>query len=127
MDPFDLWGTEPPGTDPAGSADSADDAVDVGFTDAGGAGEQFAADDHLWVHDDGRIWDLGPADVDTDADGIEDSLTRNGPDGLTVYTDSDHDGQVDKITRVAADGSFSAQALDPDSGTWVSTDSGRLD
>ncbi|MFT4044261.1 MAG: hypothetical protein QM673_13980 [Gordonia sp. (in: high G+C Gram-positive bacteria)] len=83
--------------------------------------------ENLWIHDDGRVWDLGPADVDTDADGIKDSLTRSGPDGLTVYTDSDRDGQVDKITRVAADGTFSSSSLDPDSGTWVATESGRLD
>lgn len=84
-------------------------------------------DDNLWVHDDGRIWDLGPAEVDTDADGIADSLTRNGPDGVTVYTDSDHDGQVDRITQLRSDGSYTASRLDPDSGTWVPTDSGRLD
>lgn len=84
-------------------------------------------DDHLWVHDDGRVWDLGPADVDTDADGVKDSLTRSGPDGLTVYTDSDHDGQVDRITEVGADGSFEARRLDPSSGEWIATDSGRLD
>ncbi|WLP88919.1 MULTISPECIES: DUF6802 family protein [Gordonia] len=83
--------------------------------------------DHLWMHDAGRIWDLGPADVDTDADGINDSLTRNGPEGLTVYTDADRDGQVDTITRVGADGSYAAQVLDPATGRWVPTDSGRLE
>ncbi len=61
------------------------------------AGEVY---DNLWIVENDRIWDLGPADVDTDADGIADSLTRPGPDGLTVYTDSDRDGQVDLITEV---------------------------
>ncbi|GAC50482.1 DUF6802 family protein [Gordonia aichiensis] len=83
--------------------------------------------DNLLMHDDGRIWDLGPADVDTDADGVADSLTHSGPGGLTVYTDTDHDGQVDRITQVGSDGSFASQALDRESGRWVATDSGRLD
>ncbi|MGW9262985.1 DUF6802 family protein [Gordonia terrae] len=83
-------------------------------------------DDHLWMHDDGRIWDLGPAEVDTDNDGINDSLTRNGPDGFTVYTDSDRDGQVDKITEIGADGEFRSAVLDPDTGEWISGGSGRI-
>ena len=83
-------------------------------------------DDHLWMHDDGRIWDLGPAEVDTDNDGVNDSLTRNGPDGMTVYTDSDRDGQVDKITEIGADGEFRSAVLDPETGAWIPTDSGRL-
>jgi hypothetical protein len=88
--------------------------------------ESTSPEDHLWMHSDGRVWDLGPADVDTDADGVRDSLTRSGAGGVTVYTDSDHDGQVDKITEVDADGMFSSRTLDPTSGTWVPTDSGRL-
>ncbi|EON32040.1 hypothetical protein GTC6_14594 [Gordonia terrae C-6] len=83
-------------------------------------------DDHLWMHEDGRIWDLGPAEVDTDNDGINDSLTRNGPDGFTVYTDSDRDGQVDKITEIGADGEFRSAVLDPDTGEWISGGSGRI-
>ncbi|ORM35344.1 DUF6802 family protein [Williamsia sp. 1135] len=82
--------------------------------------------DNLWIVENDRIWDLGPADVDTDADGIADSLTRPGPDGLTVYTDSDRDGQVDLITEVRKDGGFTSQRLDPSSGEWIATDSGRL-
>ncbi|WP_419230157.1 DUF6802 family protein [Gordonia sp. CPCC 205515] len=82
--------------------------------------------DHLWMHSDGRVWDLGPADVDTDSDGIPDSLTRSGPDGLAVYTDTDHDGQVDKITEVDGHGGFTSRTLDPASGVWQATDSGRL-
>ncbi|ATD72513.1 MULTISPECIES: DUF6802 family protein [Gordonia] len=83
-------------------------------------------DDHLWMHEDGRIWDLGPAEVDTDNDGVNDSLTRNGPDGFTVYTDSDRDGQVDKITEIGADGGFRSAVLDPDTGEWISGGSGRI-
>lgn len=83
-------------------------------------------ENHLWMHQDGRVWDLGPADVDTDNDGVRDSLTRHGPDGMTVYTDSDHDGQIDRITEVDAQGTFTSSSLDHSSGAWVPTDCGRL-
>lgn len=112
------------------------DQGDPAFEDPifeGAAGEGPAVDgladpdDHLWMHDDGRVWDLGPADLDTDADGTADSIARPGPDGLTVYTDSDQDGQVDTISEVRADGSYETRTLNPESGTWMSTDKGRLD
>ncbi len=83
--------------------------------------------DNLWMADGDRVWDLGPADVDSDADGIPDSLTRVGPGGVTVYTDSDHDGRVDAITEVHADGGFASHRLDATTGDWVRTDVGRLD
>lgn len=115
---FDAGG--PIGIDPAGSAhiESVAALHEAPATDP---------EDHLWMHDDGRIWDLGPAEVDTDNDGINDSLTRNGPDGFTVYTDSDRDGQVDKITEIGSDGEFRSAVLDPETGEWISGDSGRLD
>ncbi|GAA1482037.1 hypothetical protein GCM10009624_24770 [Gordonia sinesedis] len=146
MDPLDPFGTDPsayPGdgdpsapeawhaTAPDGTHDTepaAALAADLGADLLPGEDEPVTGpDEHLWVHDDGRIWDLGPADVDTDADGIKDSLTRTGPDGMTVYTDTDHDGQVDRITEVGSDGSYSSRRLDPTSGQWVATDTGRLD
>ena len=83
--------------------------------------------DNLWIADGDRVWDLGPADVDSDADGIPDSLTRVGPGGVTVYTDSDHDGRVDAITEVHSDGAFESRRLDVETGDWVRTDIGRLD
>ncbi|WP_082501729.1 DUF6802 family protein [Williamsia sp. Leaf354] len=82
--------------------------------------------DNLWMADGDRIWDLGPAETDTDADGVADSLTRIGPDGMTVYTDSDHDGQIDAITEVDADGGYESRRLDTATGEWVRTDIGRL-
>ncbi|MGV9709370.1 DUF6802 family protein [Gordonia sp. NPDC003424] len=101
-------------------------SIDAAYITPDDASGDTSPADHLWMHTDGRVWDLGPADVDTDNDGVRDSLTRSGPDGLTVYTDSDHDGQVDKITEIDAHGAFSSRSLDPLSGTWVPTDSGRL-
>lgn len=107
-----------------------DGGAGAGRHDAGAVFERpddaSGPEDHLWMHSDGRIWDLGPADVDTDDDGLPDSLTRTGDGGLTVYTDSDRDGQVDKITEVDAEGTYASRELDPGSGTWVATDTGRL-
>ncbi len=112
--------------------DTAVDGLDT--TTHPGAIEPLAASlpvhdphDNLWMAEGDRVWDLGPADVDTDADGIADSLTRVGPDGVTVYTDTDHDGRVDAITEVRSDGGFESRRLDADTGDWVRTDLGRLD
>lgn len=109
--------------------DAQPDAVSAAYVapDDHPGTDPTSPDDHLWMHQDGRIWDLGPAELDTDDDGVSDSLTRNGPDGLSVYTDTDRDGQVDRITEVDARGEFTSSSLDPTSGNWVPTDSGRLD
>jgi|GEM_PF-5644005 len=110
-----------------------DDPVDRGPTfhpaaaitpDLVGGGDPY---DNLWIVENDRVWDLGPADLDTDADGVPDSLTRTGPAGMTVYTDSDRDGQVDLITEVNRDGGYRTSRLDPGSGRWTATDSGRLE
>ncbi|MGC4933317.1 DUF6802 family protein [Gordonia sp. DT30] len=123
MDPFVLG----EGEDGEPAMEEAAHLVGLPETALPGEDEVPGSDDHLWMYDDGRIWDLGPADVDSDADGIPDSLTRTGPDGMTVYTDRDHDGRVDTVTRIGADGSYDAHRLDADTGNWVPTDSGRLD
>ena len=69
------------------------------FADPSGTGPAG----HLWVSQGPDVWDLGPADLDTDAD-----------------------GRVDLITEVGRDGSYTTQRLDTGSGTWRSTDTGRL-
>lgn len=81
---------------------------------------------HLLLHDAGRLWDLGPAMVDTDDDGLADTLTRTDGDGVVVYTDADQDGEVDTITEIGADGSYWSRSLDEQSRQWLPTDSGRL-
>lgn len=110
-----------------------DDAADRGLQfhpaaaippDQGVGSEAY---DNLWIVENDRVWDLGPADLDTDADGVADSLTRTGPAGMTVYTDTDQDGQVDLITEVNRDGGYRTSRLDPGSGQWTATDSGRLE
>ncbi|GAB11419.1 hypothetical protein GOARA_068_00780 [Gordonia araii NBRC 100433] len=87
---------------------------------AGGVAE------HLWLAESGRLWDLGPATADTDADGVHDSLARNDRDGLTVFTDTDRDGRVDLITRVGADGSVASSVYDEKTGRWSAAKPGRL-
>lgn len=47
---------------------------------------------------------LGPATVDSDADGRADTAVVAGPDALELGTDVDGDGRVDVLTRVLADG-----------------------
>ncbi|NMO02467.1 hypothetical protein HH308_14705 [Gordonia sp. TBRC 11910] len=81
---------------------------------------------HLLLHDAGRVWDLGPALVDTDADGVPDTLTRVGVSGLVIFTDSDHDGEVDKVTSLAADGTYESASREGAGQPWRPTDSGRL-
>ncbi|HNP58436.1 MAG TPA: hypothetical protein PK331_13980 [Gordonia sp. (in: high G+C Gram-positive bacteria)] len=83
-------------------------------------------DEHLWLAESGRLWDMGPATVDTDADGIDDSLSRTDSTGLTVFTDTDQDGRIDLITRVEADGDVSSSIYDPATGEWSATRPGRL-
>lgn len=98
---------------------SEDDSLDAPDA-AGGVG------DHLWLADSGRLWDMGPATTDTDADGVDDSLSRTDATGLTVFTDTDRDGRVDLITRVDTDGAVSSSTYDSATGEWSATRPGRL-
>ena len=100
--------------------DFSDDEGDGTPGVAGGVG------DHLWLSDSGRLWDLGPATSDTDADGVGDSLSRNDADGLTVFTDTDRDGRVDLITRIDTDGEVSSSVYDSATGQWSARHPGRL-
>lgn len=81
---------------------------------------------------------LGPATVDSDADGRADTAVVGGPDALELGTDVDGDGRVDVLTRVLADGTATtatmaelpgeswdegppppAPTIDPVTGRWV--------
>jgi len=81
---------------------------------------------------------LGPATVDSDADGRADTAVVAGPDALDLGTDVDGDGRVDVLTRVLADGTATtattsglpgegwdegppppAPTIDPVTGRWV--------
>ncbi|MFT3716638.1 MAG: hypothetical protein QM774_12050 [Gordonia sp. (in: high G+C Gram-positive bacteria)] len=94
--------------------------------DAGGPASS-PLDDHLWVFSDGSIWDLGPAQVDADADGVAESLTRSASGEVVVYSDRDLDGLVDRITHWDPSGDYRVSDLDPDDGSWSGGTLGRLD
>ncbi|SIR61607.1 DUF6802 family protein [Williamsia sterculiae] len=97
----------------------------------GGAGGDSSTDPdpsaNLWMVENDRIWDLGPPDLDTDADGMADSITRVGPGRLTVFSDVDRDGEVEEITELRSDGAVEQRRLDPSTGDWVISTAGRVD
>lgn len=105
-----------------------------GFGAVDGVGDQSlpAPDDapldgHLWVFSGETAWDLGPARLDADADGVPDSLTRGEDGQLTVYTDTDADGRVDRITELDPTGDYAVSHLDPETGQWRAGTLGRLE
>jgi hypothetical protein len=55
---------------------------------------------------------LGPATVDSDADGRADTAVVAEPDALALATDLDGDARVDVLTRVHADGTATTEVLD---------------
>jgi len=55
---------------------------------------------------------LGPATVDSDADGRADTAVVSEPDALTLATDLDGDARIDVLTRVHADGTATTELLD---------------
>ncbi|MFT3660864.1 MAG: hypothetical protein QM809_05555 [Gordonia sp. (in: high G+C Gram-positive bacteria)] len=105
-----------------GGEKSLSDPVGAGLVDPDGALES-----HLWVFQDGAVWDLGPAQLDADSDGVPDSLTRGADGLLTVYTDTDADGRVDRITELDPTGRCAVHHLDAGTGRWQPTTLGRLD
>lgn len=119
---MDVW-SDPADSGAAGGGEESLSGVD----DGGGAAGGGPLHDHLWVFDGDTAWDLGPAQLDADADGLNDSLTRGTVEQLTVYTDTDADGRVDRITELDPSGSCAVSDLDPDTGVWRATRLGRLE
>ncbi|MDD7965614.1 DUF6802 family protein [Actinomycetospora lemnae] len=78
---------------------------------------------------------LGPATVDSDADGRPDTVVVTEPDALVLGTDLDGDAHADVLTRIGPDGSTTttgpeappwdegpvppAPTIDPATGRWV--------
>ncbi|GEE01582.1 hypothetical protein nbrc107696_20280 [Gordonia spumicola] len=83
--------------------------------------------DSLWIYDDGALWDLGPADFDSDGDGVAESLTAEFDGGHAVLTDTDGDGRVDRITTLHADGSTEVADGRSEPLRWSPTSLGRLE
>ena len=63
---------------------------------------------------------VGPATVDSDADGRVDTAVVPGPASLDLATDVDGDGRVDVLTQVHGDGTASTTELpdDPAARPW---------
>ncbi|MCF8588781.1 hypothetical protein L5G28_04075 [Gordonia sp. HY285] len=105
----DWFGTEP--------ADDAVSAESVAAVDAG---------DDLWIYDDGQLWDLGPPDLDADADGVPDSILTDIAGDPAILTDTDRDGQVDRVTRLETAGGVTVTAESDEPLPWRPTSLGRL-
>ncbi len=56
---------------------------------------------------------LGPATVDSDADGRPDTAVLGGPDALELATDLDGDAHVDVVTTLGADGTALTRSIPP--------------
>lgn len=70
--------------------------------------------------------DLGPAESDTDGDGVPDTVAVGGPAGGSVlYTDVDGDGAADVATEISSDGRITVSEHLGD-GAWTVVERGRL-
>jgi hypothetical protein len=85
--------------------------------------EPDEASDRVVVPVDGGTFDAGPATIDTDGDGVPDTVAVEGPQGSTLYyQDTDGDGVADRAWTSDADGRVVAEyALDAKSGAWTTT------
>lgn len=62
--------------------------------------------------------DLGPATVDSDADGHADTTVIDAPGRLVLATDLDGDARVDVVTTIAADGTAATREIPVTWGAW---------
>lgn len=69
---------------------------------------------------DGRTFPAGPASIDTDGDGVADTVAVPGVGGSTqYYQDSDGDGIADRAWTIHADGARGEEYRIDDAGQWV--------
>lgn len=70
--------------------------------------------------------DLGPADFDTDGDGVHDTVVVTDPAGSSVlYTDVDGDGAADVSTEITSDGRVTVSEHVGD-GQWTVVERGQI-
>lgn len=66
------------------------------------------------------------ASIDSDGDGVPDTVLTHNPDGSTVLaTDLDGDGSADIVTSISADGDYTTSERAND-GTWTEISHGDL-
>lgn len=107
-------------------------AGDAGSADTQGSPQDTPTSDDTQTGSDGPMTaelpsgevEVGPATVDTNEDGVNDTAVAEDADGNTYYfTDVDNDGDADYVVVVAADGS--SQALEHQGGgEWKPLDTG---
>lgn len=101
------------------------DSADGDDADAGSSAAAQAGDD-LWIYDDGQLWDLGPAELDADADGVPDSITTDAAGDPVILTDTDGDGRIDRMTRLDTAGRVTVSDECDEPLPWKPTSLGRL-
>lgn len=95
----------------------------TGSTEAGRAVLEAG---RLGVETPQGIRDLGPAESDTDGDGVPDTVVVSDPAGGSVlYTDVDGDGCADVATEISSDGRITVSEHLGD-GAWTVVERGRL-
>jgi hypothetical protein len=90
-------------------------------------GQDGPLDGDLWLDTGHGETPLGPATVDTDGDGRDDTaLVHDGQGDTVLYTDSDGDGHVDVATELRPDGEvvIADRAADD---VWTTVQRGHLD
>ncbi|WP_051265951.1 DUF6802 family protein [Nakamurella lactea] len=79
-----------------------------------------ATEEQVTVSVDGRNFPAGPATIDSDHDGVPDTVAVPGVGGSTqYYQDTDGDGIADRAWTVNADGSRGAEYTIDGGGEWV--------
>lgn len=88
--------------------------------DGRGPADGLANPGTVAVSVDGRTFPAGPASIDTDGDGVPDTVAVPGVGGSTqYYQDSDGDGIADRAWTVNADGARGQEYRIDDDGQWV--------
>ncbi|MEO6879958.1 MAG: DUF6802 family protein [Mycobacteriaceae bacterium] len=101
-------------------------SIDVtGAAAGGGPGSTDGARD-LTIDTSQGPEGAGPATVDTDGDGVADTVVTTTSDGATLLvTDVDGDSSADVLTEVGSDGAYATYTHTGD-GEWTETDHGNL-
>lgn len=82
--------------------------------------DRMANEDQVTVSVNGQEIPAGPATIDSDGDGVPDTVAVPGVGGSTqFYQDSTGDGVADRAWTVHADGTRSAVYVIEESGKWV--------